>query len=388
MAAPGQAAPIRSRAELTHYLKTTPPGSSPLDGLSLGGSKRFLAQLVFNRRGLAEFSYDDPEHELNHAQIVQLFALFGAKQYAQGLGLTAQERARFERERLADAKLRGCSISRCPESAIEQRYDQLVLHPDDTSASRTARLAQLGHRYDRLFAVFQTPQKLRSVDDRDLRLLKRAAGKVVSGVPSNKRITQLQATLAEMHRRVIADDKDFASLYRAWVADRDFVKAAALVQQRRGMGVEPLPFFRKGTDLAPGQPTVLTLAPDGRTMTRESFDLSTPVRIVVVASCHFSQDAARAIKADAQLRPLFAQHGTWLAGQNDSFNGALQWNREFPEQPIHIAWKDSEWSRLDDWNMPTFYVFRHGKLMDKWSGWPADTGMQTLREHLRKSGLL
>ncbi len=391
-AAPSQAAeraPITSRAELTHYLETTPPGTSPLGWLSPGGRKRFLASLEFGSRGLEGFSHDDPDHELTHAQIVQLFTLFGIKDYAEGLGLTEDERIRFERERLAAANARGCAVASCPESAIEQRYDKLVLQQHDSSSPTIERFARIGRQYDHLFAGDQTPRKLRSLDDIDLRLLVRAAGIAVFYEPSSRHIAQLQMDLAEMQRRDLATDRDFVVLYRAWVATRQFAKAAALARQHPGMSVHALPTLLDSAGLPPGQPTALAIAMGGRTMTRQAFDLSTPVRIVVVASCHFSQDAAHAIEGDAQLRSLFTRHAIWLADQSASVNEALQWNRQFPGQPIHIAWKNSEWSKLDDWGMPTFYVFRHGTLVDKWSGWPTDAGgIQTVRQRLHKDGLL
>ena len=120
-------------------------------------------------------------------------------------------------------------------------------------------------------------------------------------------------------------------------------------------------------------------------MARQPFDLSAPLRIVVVASCHFSRDAARAIRADAQLRSLFAGNAIWLASQNEQLDAVSDWNREFPDQPIHIAWRDSEWSMLDSWAMPTFYLFRHGQLVKKFSGWE---DVNTLKQALREGGVL
>lgn len=151
------------------------------------------------------------------------------------------------------------------------------------------------------------------------------------------------------------------------------------------MGVDAAPAFRKPASLPPGQPTTLTVNARNRTMTRQAFDLSARLRIVVVASCHFSKDAARAIAADAQLHPFFADDAIWLASENESFGAVADWNREFPDQPIHVAWKDSEWAMLDDWAMPTFYVFRHGQLVKKFSGW---YDVRTLKQSLREAGML
>jgi hypothetical protein len=229
------------------------------------------------------------------------------------------------------------------------------------------------------------PERLRSISDPDLRLLKRAVDEALFHAPDETHAAQLQMDLAELQRRNMIDDRDYASLYRAMLAGRQFAEATALARQHTDMKVEAVPTLRKNDGLPQGWPTALTVDAQGGTMIRQAFDLSAPLRIVVVASCHFSQDAARAIEADAQLRPVFAGHAIWLAAQNESLDAAIDWNREFPDQPIHVAWQDSEWSMLDSWAMPTFYIFRHGQLVKKFSGWQ---DVNALKQSLREGSVL
>lgn len=382
--------PITSRAELKAYLQKTPTNASPLASFSPGGRKRFLAQLVFTPRGVGTFSPGALENELTHPQIVKILALFGLQSFDDVIqGLAPAEQAQRRQERHAAARKRGCdSVSTCPESDIERHYDKLVLQNPKASLPDTQRAAWEAKRYDQLIAQYQTSTSLASVDRPDLRLLKRAAEHVTLWVPSATYIRQLQNDLAEMQRRGMTDDGDYIGLYKALIANHQFDQARALAQQYPSMDIVPLPTWKPPTKLAAGQPTALSLASDGQTMTRQAFDLSTPLRIVVVASCHFSKDAARAIKADPKLRALFVNHAIWLADQSESIAAAKDWNQAFPKQPIHIAWRDSEWPKLDSWAMPTFYVFHHGKLVDQWAGWPADSGMTMLRHHLQKDGIL
>lgn len=377
--------PISSKAELTRYLQNTPAGSSPLDALSRGGRKRFLASLEFGDRGLRNISLDDPRNELTEAQIVQLFTLFGAAPYATGEGLTSAEQSRRERERASDAASRGCAVKACPESTIEQHYDKLVLHPPDNSLSAGERATLTGERYDRLFSTYQSAQHLHRVNPVDLRLLRRAAEFAVYSTASPAHIAHLQLDLTEMQRRDMLTDKDYVPLHDALIAARDFAAAGELAKRHPDMGIAPVPTYRKPPALPAGQPTALSIDAHNATMVREPFDLSDPVHIVVVASCHFSRDAARAITADAQLRSLFARDATWLASQNESFDAVRDWNHEFPDQPIHVAWQNSEWPMLDSWAMPTFYVFRHGQLVEKFSGW---YDLPTLKQSLREAGVL
>lgn len=376
--------PIRSKAELTRYLQSTSPGSSPLDHISPGGRRRFLGQLDFGQQGLREIPLEDLDSELTHSQIVQVLALFGVEKYATE-GVTPAEQTRLQRERAQDAAARGCDVETCAESGVERHYDELILQKTDPSMPDAERFAIAGQRYDHLFDSSQTPEHLHSLNHTDLRLLKRAVEYAVLYVPSPTHVAQLQRDLAEMQRRGMVEDKDYVRLHQALVASRDFDAANALAGSHPGMDVDTVPTFHKPTSLPREQPTALTVNAKSGTMTRQAFDLSAPLRIVVVASCHFSQDAARAIEADAQLRPIFASDAIWLASQNEYFSSVTDWNREFPDQPIHIAWQNSEWSMLDSWAMPTFYVFRHGRLVKKFSGW-FDIG--TLKQSLRDANVL
>lgn len=383
---PAHDALIRTPADLSRYLSTTAPGASPLDALPPAARKRFLASLRFGSKGLGGFSTSDLDAELNHAQVARLLALFGMQSYAQGIGLTQRRYARVRAERLAYARRRGCRVGACPESDIEQRYDQLVAAMGSSHGSLARRTAAIDKRYALLFGKHSASIRLRQVASPDLRLLKRAVETVIFYSPAPVYLARLRAILAEMQRRGMTDDADYASLYKGMVAARQFGAAASLRRRHPGLDVARIPAWQSPGTLPREWPTAITLSADGRQMTRRAFDLNLPLRIVVVASCHFSRDAARAIDAQPRLRRLFADHAIWLADQSEEIDAARSWNQQFPDQPIHIAWRNREWDRLSDWDMPTFYVFRRGKLVDHWSGWSAGTGMKQLREHLRRDG--
>ncbi|HZP64927.1 MAG TPA: hypothetical protein VFB32_01345 [Rudaea sp.] len=72
-------APITSKAELAEHLHSTPRGASPLDVLSPGAKRRFLASLRFGEHGLASYAYDDLEAECTSAQIYRILSLFGVQ---------------------------------------------------------------------------------------------------------------------------------------------------------------------------------------------------------------------------------------------------------------------------------------------------------------------
>lgn len=373
--------PITTPDSLARYLRETPIERSPLGALPPGARKRFLAILTFGDRGVRGIDAGDLDQELTHEQAVAVLALLGAEAYGGGLGLSPEAYATRQAERWADAARRGCAVPRCPESAIERRYDTLVLA--DRPGPDAARHAAIAADYARLFVGDMRPSSLEGTSAPDLRLLARAARVALDADPDGRAADDLARVLNTMQSRGMADDADFLPLYRARVTTRRFDAARALARAHPGMAVSALPSLENPLTV-PGKPTALTVSADGRHMTRESIDLDAPLRIVVVAACHFSEDAARAIAADPRLDALFHQRATWLATEGTAPADAAAWNRAFPTQPIRIAWRDREWSMLESWAMPTYYVFRHGREVARWNGW---LGLDALRTELSKAGV-
>jgi hypothetical protein len=386
MPSPAAGGPIRSRAALERYLRETPVQATPLAPLPPASRRRFLAQLNFGPRGI-DVNLDEPSAELTHAQAVQLFALFGQEALAEELklGLTPAQKARRDREREEDSRRRGCLPERCRESEIERLYDQLSTVRPHASLPDAQRFAAEKRDYDRLFARFQNPDRLRELGAPDLRLLARAVRRVLYAVPDPDHVRQLRDDLAEMQRRGMTEDEDFVGLYHAQIGARQFAAAAALRLQHPRMGVPALPAFLPGPPPPAGLPTALSVDARSGTMRREGIDLGGPLKIVVIAGCHFSEEAARAIAGDAQLRDLFARHSFWLAAPSQDIENVADWNREFADFPMHVAWRQQEWSMLPDWSMPAYYIFRRGKLEGQFSGW---SGILGLRQSLSEVGVL
>lgn len=146
-----------------------------------------------------------------------------------------------------------------------------------------------------------------------------------------------------------------------------------------------MPRFVPSAPTSAGQPTALDVDAPSDTMRRQGIDLGGPLRIVVIAGCHYSEDAARAVQADPALHALFARHAVWLAAPAQSIAAVVGWDREFPDMPMHVAWSNDAWPMLDDWSMPTYYVFRDGRESARFKGWH---GISVLKDELRKAGAL
>lgn len=362
---------IRSSDALAEYLKATPIEDSPLSLLPPGARKRFLGTLVWGSKGLGGFATEDLTQYLTDVQIRRVLALFDAGSYADGLHgrvkpLTATER-------------------KVQETILERKFDEMYFARSDAIHGESRTPAPV--LYDRLLAPYQHPRQLAGLDDSDLGLLFRAAHTAASISHDARYLDDQRMDLAELHRRGIATSGQIVGVHDALVAARRFTEADALANTYSSAGIQPLPPLQQAPNLHAGSPTALVVLPDGKPLLRDPVDMQVPLRIVVVAGCHFSVDAARAIRADPQLDTLFREHAIWLADENESLSDVLTWNREFPDQRMHVAWRNDEWSMLKSWDIPTFYVFRHGKQVDQWSGW-GTSGMSNLVSHLREDGVI
>jgi hypothetical protein len=362
---------IRSSDALAEYLKATPIEDSPLSLLPPGARKRFLDTMVWGSTGVGGFATGDLTQYLTDAQIRRVLALFDAESYANGLRGRARPLTTAERK--------------APETVLERKFDEVYFAQSDAThdKSRTPGPAL----YDRLLAPYQQPRRLAGLDDSDLGLLFRAAGAVASVSQDARYLGDQRIALAELHRRGIATAEQIADVHDALIAARRFAEANALAGAYPSVGIKPLPPLQQAPNLHDGSPTALIVLPGDESLLRDPVDMQVPLRIVVVAGCHFSVDAVRAIRADPRLDTLFREHAIWLANENERLNDVLAWNREFPDQRMHVAWRNDEWSMLKSWDIPTFYVFRDGKQIDQWSGWGA-SGMGHLLLHLREDGVI
>jgi hypothetical protein len=360
---------IHSPAELARYLETTPVKQSPLALLPSGARKRFLGTLTWGDNGVGGFATGDLLQYLTTDEIRRVLALFGTEAFANGLQGRAKPLTTVQRA--------------APETSLERKFDEMYFARADATHGKSH--ASITALYDNLLAAYQKPDELTDLDDSDVGLLFRAASDAASASLHPRYLDDMQLDLAALKRRGLATTKMISLVHHQFVAARRFDEANAFAAKYPSAGVKALPPLQEAPNVSDGSPTALLIEPDGQAMLRKSVDMHASLRIVVVAGCHFSVDAVR---ADPRLDTLFRDHAVWLADENESLSDVVAWNRDYPDQSMNVAWRNDEWTMLDSWAIPTFYVFRNGKLVDQWSGWPADSGMQTLRAHLRNDNLI
>jgi hypothetical protein len=332
-----------------------------------GAKQRFLASLQWGTHGLAGFATDDLDEHLTHAQIQAALDLFDAGQYA--------------------AIIQGRDTIRAPRLAVsdfEQRFDVFYRV---YRASPEVDLAQLSLAYKQLIAGPSKPRVLAAgLDTYDLELLYRATLPMVHGDADPSVFEYARFLLDTLAAREDATPARVRALFDRLVTARAFDQADHLVDDFPRSGLAHLP--ARDFDGAPStRNNLLQVSADGRQLSRATLSLDGPLRMVVVAGCHFAKDAATAISADPALDRWFHEHATWLAPESESIEEVADWNRQFPRQPIQIAWVRSDWESIASWAMPTFYVFRDDELVAQWSGWAPDSGLRELRRQLGRIGM-
>lgn len=354
MAAP----PITTGDALTNYLALHEGKPTPLDALPAGARARFLAGIRFDR-GQAYPQLADITL-LPKEQGKQILALFGLSSLAENPAL-----------RWAEAPLQAPTGI----SDFEARYN------DHLRAAQGASL-------DKAFPELAMPGAIRRLSSYELVLLLRLLRQA--------QFDQLQASHADA---VLA-------------ASKELLDRGALPGNLRELPYDTLLLARRFDDArryAASLPTHPAARFDDRPAAGkvaaawqqlpatgvwrpEAIDLA-PTQILVLAGCHFSDDAATAIERDPVLGPAFAQHARWLAEPPgiEDMDAVEKWNQRHPAQPILPIHDRQQWALLPEgWEMPTFLVIRDGKVIDRRSGWPAGdpAHRRSLLAMLRRAGLL
>jgi hypothetical protein len=272
---------------------------------------------------------------------------------------------------------------------IQRRHAQLQqLHDAMHETAEAARGEALAARFRALYPDAGEPDALRASDEASLHLRFDDALLADFYRTEPYALAAMQAILGELERRGAAKPEELARMRNALLAARRFDDAASFSAAHPQAEFTPLPRFVDAGNIAPGQPSVWRDAGGGR-FERVAMDLA-PAQVLVMAGCHFSDDAAREIAADPVLGPAFRAHATWLGqppGAEDPADVA-EWNRAHPQAPMLTLYDRAEWPIFPEWRMPTFYVVRGGKVVGTVIGWKPADARGALIALLRENGLL
>ncbi|MDQ3038318.1 MAG: hypothetical protein M3Q51_03510 [Pseudomonadota bacterium] len=367
---------LRSREALDAYLAANSGRATPFDAMPPLARRRFLDSLVFGSNGLGGFATDDLAMELTDGEIGKILKLFNASEHAS-----------FVHSRHPEAPPEWRQSHTIAEP-VEAGFDELYRHRSSESGGSSA----LRERFDALFAgMFMHPGAIRSLPKQELLYLMRSVDLVASDTPTPVDIDRLRVVVAAMSEHEIALPQDYRSVYDAMLRMHRFADAKRYAIEHHDARLPVLPeMIDEFTDTAPSFTVWRT---NGNTqLVRAALDLR-PTQILVTAGCHFSEDAAEDITRDPVLGPAFAAHASWLLlppGQEDQ-NAVREWNRRFPSAQAMQIYDRGDWTMLPPgWSMPTFFIVRDGKVLERIKGWPRQSAAnrQLLIDAIERANLL
>jgi hypothetical protein len=181
-----------------------------------------------------------------------------------------------------------------------------------------------------------------------------------------------------------------SSLYGSYIAERDFAKAKALKSKTSLLGDEKLPHVEITENLDKDKPAVIELESTGRSFFTKAVQMQSGYKIIIVSGCHISRDAAKEVEDNPALNDIFKKYGAiWLqpADRTLSAESVREWNKSFPDQQLVISYRNSAWKGIDFARIPSFYLYKDGKLISQQHGWKYGDHGKMLIETLRRAGI-
>ena len=238
--------------------------------------------------------------------------------------------------------------------------------PDDLTYA-----ANIQREYEANFSQINGTDDLRAASDANLALQWQAVSSTAFYSDDGGVADAAVRVHAELDRRGVADAKATDRVFNALLKARRFDAARDFAARHPDAKLAAVPQFID-TDTG-DMPSAWQFSADGSKAKRIGIDLK-PLQIIVVAGCHFSEDAAREITSDPMLGPVFARHARWISlpPGGEDLDALAEWNRKYPQAPMVAIHDRSEWALISHWAMPTFAVVKDGKVVDSTRGWSSD----------------
>ena len=255
---------------------------------------------------------------------------------------------------------------------IAQRAERVKLmaemrsRPDDLTYA-----ANIRREYEANFSQINGADDLRAASDANLDLYWQAISSTAFYSDDGGVADGAVRVYAELEHRGMADAEATDRVFNVLLKARRFDAARDFAARHTDAKLPAVPQFID-TDTG-DMPSAWQFSADGSKAKRIGIDLN-PLQLIVVAGCHFSEDAAREITSDPMLRPVFARHARWVSLQpgGEDLDALAEWNRKYPQAPMVAIHDRSEWALISHWAMPTFAVVKDGKVIDSTRGWSSD----------------
>lgn len=277
--------------------------------------------------------------------------------------------------------------------SIRQAHKAFEALSMQRDASWRHRISKLERYYqDHFSAYLRSPESMRAMPVDDVRLVYETARAVAFYSGKAAYADDALVALNALRARHAENKADLQHLYRTYISTRQFTNARQLAQQHPSLDVKPLPTIDDHVmDNPDARPTVLTVSAETGHVDHVVAPPLQDTQIVVIAHplCHFTRDAVRDLVRHPTLWKLLTQHAVWIAPQdgNVEFDAFQHWNKAIPAAHISIAYQQSDWTMIDYWGTPTFFFLKHGKVVDRVTGWPKEGRVDALLAGMRAIGL-
>lgn len=385
-----QSAFLDDEAVLRTHLCTD--AASPLDALTPGGRRRFLASLAYGERGLGGFSFAPLSAELTEAEGRAVLVLFGAAAYADGMTFEGAGTTRTTDRKAPPAAYCEGTLTRdewlaptdpgpVEEAAIA--LEAALTAADDLASDAEGRRDVTPERRA-AFAAYGSAtlslEALNAAPTWPVRDLLSSTLRYVRHTDDPAGLEAAAALLAMLEARGEATKADVRSVHDAYLAAFDDAGAADLRSRYPGADLAPRPDGMK--DRAFDQARTVYVA-TGSDQVRSAVvpDDFTGVIVVARPGCGFSDRMLSAVMDEAGLTDAMTGGGMLVLPPNDdgTGQGVASWNAANSPLPYHAVRTRADWPEVGVWATPSFYRYEDGVVVDSMIGWPRDEESARLR---------
>lgn len=203
-------------------------------------------------------------------------------------------------------------------------------------------------------------------------------------------VIQMRRAWDELDRRGDAPAGSADELVAMYIAARLFAEVSRFSRAHAdALSVRPPAF--DDLEASARHATILTVADQGARLVRQRLSWRDRSFVIVIGApgCQFSRQATLAIESDTALSRVMARNAAWLMPQQvvRDFGAVARWNREHPQAPLSLIYRQSEWPFIHSNATPAFYFFKDGELVTSFSGWTGDEQKKVLWKGLSRAGL-
>lgn len=194
--------------------------------------------------------------------------------------------------------------------------------------------------------------------------------------PSDRFARYMDMLVRELDTRHQSEGDWVERVYYAWLSTRNLEAANDFRKSFVSHDLPPTPSFDDQNAARQGPRFLRVDVSESHTFHVESFNYSDKNIIVVLDpfACAFSLMWIEHVLADDEWYDFFSKQALLLMPQNKelSYRRIVSWMQD-TGLDIAVSYDDSDWSFIDRWAVPRFYILEEGDLVELITGWTAES---------------